>query len=95
MKAYGPSGPLIASLLVLASSHGRIGVTVVAPSRSDIGGAMVTYHVEIKTADGRVVRGIVAKSKQEAQKLQRTLQKDPLVPPGGSVTIRAERIPSR
>ena len=56
---------------------------------------MVTYHVEIKTRDGRVVRGMVAKSKQEAQKLQRTLQKDPLVPPGGSVTIREESVPSK
>ncbi len=68
---------------------------VVAPDWSDFGGATVIYHVEITTKDGRVVRGIVAKSKQEAQKLQRTLQKDPLVPPGGSVTIRQERAPGK
>ena len=49
---------------------------------------MVISHVEIKTTDGRVLWGIVAKTKKDAQQLQQ-LQHDPLVR-GCTVTIRRE-----
>lgn len=51
----------------------------------------MSYHVEIKDSKGKVVRGIVAKTRQEALKVQGQLQGTPLVPPGGSVTIRADK----
>ena len=48
---------------------------------------MLIYHVEIKAVDSRVVRGIVAKTKKEAQQLQKQLQHDPLAS-GCTLTIR-------
>jgi hypothetical protein len=53
---------------------------------------MVIYHVEIKNKAGRVVRGVVAKTKKEALKIQRDLGNTPLVGPGATVTIREENV---
>jgi hypothetical protein len=54
--------------------------------------SMVIYHVEIKTKDGRVVRGVVAKTKEEALKIQKELASTPLVGPGNTVAIREETV---